>query len=641
MACAMSTHQEDTKGAGFVPPSRQHVRQSKEQYAEELRIESCAAQKEAFTSLAGRGAWEQCYTPSSEVGRESTSPQSLHNQLWRGVDSRAFKLFQQLFVERKDWVFPGNLRDADLSSPELFPNQHQHPTSYSIIGCLINPKRVRRLCETLGLIPEVRSEKEGLRSCSDPKVLMAVKYIFECLRPLKHQNNQDKNYRLLFVGAPSERVERTYAPIFKKLGMSAPSDIIGSIIHTRAAPLNSKSAAYDELRELTHQHFSSAYKALRQTHHEEQRYSVEQKELLDLLGAWDLFRASTLPRWVSRERSAEILGQCRTERERKRIETRLSETNTEIVQEYCGLLERSIEYFQGSVHFAKRRILKRLYKMCDRLPTTDQGRINPSPVDLQAMANSELKELRLDDIRAKGSYNRRDQMQLDELVVKHVGVFADLRRSLIWRANAIQGQLDIFEPARRKDANREQLVQSARDKLALPVERIERMCVKPFVQASTAIISANHALIEALKAGSRGDAREALSKMFFTTQVVSAMDASERLREALVNPKVDLSQALTNAKALLGTVYDRKHLYQEPTTFEQSSSATAFRARVQKVGRAIVRAHAALAKLVQHEAAQSSKPDLNLTSREGLVAALDKILEDSSLANFLEVESGS
>jgi hypothetical protein len=431
-------------------------------------------------------------------------------------------------------------------------------------------------------------------------------------------------------------VRKEYGPVFEKLGISAPQGILGSIMHTRVPPLSLKGSAYPELSEKTSQHFTSVYRALRQTHHEERQYTTEHKELLDLLGSWDLFRTSTLPNWITQDGLTRRLSLCSTDSQRKRITSETVRINDEVVKEYQGLIERSIQCFEGALHFSKLRILSRLYKMQKALPKTPEGRINRVPIDLQAVANAELKELRLEDIRAKGAYNRKDQTHLQEIVAKHVGIFADIRKALIMRANALQGRLPVFEHNPSKEADRASQAQSVLDKLKLPLQRLEQVEAKPFAQLRNAIASAYEELSVELHAGSRDGAKAALSKIFFATQVAAVIEATEGLRVKCVNPTEDLSAALLVAKTKLREVFDRQYLFKgEPTEFEKLAGPRSLRESVQRVGKSVVQAHAAYAEVIAREAKEDARASNRLKSRMTIVDSLDTVIEKAFFENLL------
>lgn len=575
---------QDSAGATNDRPhqssQQRHPRVSLHEVTQVVREDSIRNQQTIFSTFSQRGSWERNHTPVVELITISATSRnlSLHEatqlarEMYRRGESELFRIGQELFCDPEDIVIPGDLRKAATRGDLPVISKEASPEAYSQLG-LLYTKVPESLAVKLGLLrAKKRSARESITDCSTPRVVSGVKYIIDCLKPIGNRAPGRPNKVLLVIEKPSKRIEQQYATVFEALGISPDPRHIGSILHTRLANPSARHnrGLFPPQRHV--QYFATAYEALRKTFHEESRYEEEQQKLASIKASWERFCESELPRWVSEKKLGEYLSSCSTASEREKLLVMTAEENGAIRARYERLLDSSLDFFKASAHTEKRKIHDRFARMRQRLAESQTGRINPSPIALQEQANLALKQLRIEDIRIKGTFNLNDRNILQEAISAESGILADTHAALLDRANLLQGDLKLFSNKRLAPYEITREANSIRARLHISRDRLRAIHVRPFVSFRERLEVIDGELTEAIQNRDRNGAKEALAAMFLTTRLCTALTVAEDIKLAFLRSDEKLSEALQSALSTLSELRKKPFLFASPVGVERRST---------------------------------------------------------------------
>lgn len=500
-------------------------------------------QQNLFDRYSNRGSWAAVHTPLEQIGKTCTAAKkdSIHQQSWSSLPSRSFKLFQQLFCDREHFIVPANPKHIGEGLVPRFPLKEISPEWYSVLGCLVDPSRL-----TPALIRNLKLPSPAISTETTPSedpyaaTILALKYLWESLKPLPQNNNRKPNIRLLMFRDPAPAVIERYQQAAVDLGITIAPELKGTLFYIRGSVSADGSTDSRLLGPRHGQHFSSIHRAKRKTLHEGHHYSGEKQSLNSLLLRWEDFRDRELSQWVSRKQEEKLIESAFSPAEAQELRSSCHGINQRILTQYRSLLDVSLEALKHSVHPDKRKAEHRLEEMLMAVSGEQAQRINPNPAQLRIGANQTLLALRNEDITNKELYNSQDQYLVCQTIVRHQSVFESIRESIEQRAALVQEKRRLFNAPSLKQQEIYRASTALLSELALPIDGLRHIVVQPYLQYSVAIARSYQELQSALLAGKRDSAEDALFNMHSVTSLQHTQMAIESLLEALsadvINP---------------------------------------------------------------------------------------------------------
>ena len=569
-----------TPDATLDQPTKQKTpRVTNAAVALQAKSDSIARQKELYERHAGRGAWSANHTPLPELQEIAAFHRRLRTQQARDVvtatyyeiDSRAFRLAQELFVAPEHAVVPGDLRAAARTHLPSVVSKSDDPAAHSLAGLLFT-RVTEQLAVKMGWLEDrKRTAREVIIDCNTPRIATLAKYVGECLRPLGNRAPSRPNGIVLVVGRPTRATKDRYAPIFKELGITSPPDATGTIWYTRQAVASAKkdSSVFPPQRIV--QCFTNSFDALRKTHEEANQYHREKAEIRSLQNQWKHFSQATLKGWISVDALKQRLESCTTDAEKIRVKEESAEVNKRITDTYRAILQTSLRHFEGSIHREKRAVFNRLASMQATLDGSPTGRINPNPVLLRAEANIALQQLRNEDIRIKESYNRNDQALLEEQIKRDSDTLRNIALALRDKAHLLSDTERLYRDSTLAGVEHTREVRRLLGKLELSRDALEEIKLRPFITYRDTLLSYLDSFESHLRPGNFLQAQDALVSMFFVSRVFGAQRAIEELKVSLVRSDSDLSRELQVAKNRLHALATISPLLGSKQGIEQTS----------------------------------------------------------------------
>jgi hypothetical protein len=565
--------------------SKKTPRVTNAQVAEQVTSDSVAHQKKLYDTHIGRGSWTANHTQLRELAEISTTSRRLKPQDARAlaektyykIDSRTFRIAQELFVTPEHTVVPGDHRNTAKTQDPNIVSKFEDPAAHSVAG-LLYTRVTEPLATKMGwLEPRQRTAREVITDCNTPQVVALAKYTTECLRPLGNRAPSRPNSVVLVVGHPSSATKERYAPIFRELGITAPPDAVGTIWYTRQASASAKRDTSIFPPQRIVQCFTNSFDALRKTHEEANQYQKERQELASLQGSWKHFTSATLQGWISVDTLKQRLEVCPTEDAKTKVSQDANEVNKSITDAYRTLLDRSLEHFEGSVHREKRVVYNRLSAMKAKLDGSSTGRLNPNPVTLRAEANQALAQLRAEDIRVKNSYNISDQGLISERIKRDCDILRNSAISLRERAPLFTSGERVFTDKKMDQITRTVEVSRVLGKLGISRSELKEITLRPFTTYRDKILSCLNSFESHLRPGHFSQATDTLASMFFVCRVFGLQRNFEELKVSLVRSDSDLATELETAKSRLSTLITMDTLFPTKVGIEKTRAASDFK----------------------------------------------------------------
>lgn len=564
--------------------SKKTPRVTNAQVAEQVTSDSVAHQKKLYDTHIGRGSWAANHTPLPELAAISTSSRRLKAQDARAlaektyykVDSRTFRIAQELFVTPEHTVVPGDHRNAAKTQDPSIVSKYEDPAAHSVAG-LLYTRVTEPLATKMGwLEPRQRTAREVITDCNTAQVVALAKYATECLRPLGNRAPSRPNSIVLVVGHPSSATTERYAPIFKELGIAAPPDAVGTIWYTRQALASAKRDTSIFPPQRIVQCFTNSFDALRKTYEEANQYQKERQELASLQGDWKHFTSATLQGWISVDTLKQRLEACSTENAKTKVSQDANAVNTRITDAYRTLLDRSLKHFEGSVHREKRLVYNRLSAMKAKLDGSSTGRLNPNPVTLRAEANEALTQLRAEDIRVKNSYNTSDQGLIDERITCDREILRKTTNSLRNGAPSFTSSERVFTDRTMDQKTRTAEVSRVLGKLGISRSELKEIKLRPFTTYREKLLTCLNTFESHLRPGHFSRSTDTLASMFFVCRVFGSQRNLEELKVSLVRSDSDLATVLETAKSRLSALITMDTLFQTRLGIEKTKVASDF-----------------------------------------------------------------
>lgn len=548
----------------------------------QVTSDSIARQKALYEAHLGRGTWAANHTPLVELGeiaalhRRLRAPEArdLVVKTYYQVDSRAFRIAQELFVAPAYAVVPGDLRSAVKTHNPSVISKADDPTAHSLAGLLYS-RVPEQLAVKMGwLEPRKRTAREVIVDCNTPQVVTLAKYVGECLRPLGNRAPSKPNSIVLVVGHASRATRERFAPIFKELGITHPPDALGTIWYTRQAVASAKRDPSVFPPQRIVQCFTNSFDALRKTYEEANQYTREKSEIASLQNEWRHFSRATLRGWISVDTLQKRLDTCATDQAKAKTIDEATEVNKRITDAYAALLERSLRHFEGSLHREKRAVFNRLASMKAKLDASSSGRINPSPISLRAEANDALQQLRAEDIRIKESYNQNDQGLIQEQIKRDSECLRSTAVALRNNALLFSSSESVFTDKSLTESDRAREAARVFGKLGISRAALEEIKLRPFTTYRGRILTCVDSFESHLRPGHFSRAADSLAAMFFVCRVFAAQRVIEELKVSLVRSDSDLSRELQSAKSRLHALVTMGPLFNTPRGIERTAANT-------------------------------------------------------------------
>lgn len=546
----------------------------------QITTDSIVKQKELYESHAGRGAWSDNHTSLTELveiartgrGLRQQSAKSTAVDAYYQVDTRTYRIAQELFVTPEHAVVPGDLRVAAATQDPAVVSKFSDPGAHSLVG-LLYTRVTDALATKMGWIEDKkRTGREVIIDCNTLQVVALAKYTSECLQPLGNRAPSRPNAIVLVVGPAPRLTQQRYAPIFKELGITAPIDAIGTIWFTRksVAAAQQDTSVFPPQRIV--QCFTNSFDALRKTHEEANKYRSEVTELASLQNEWRHFTSATIKGWVSVEALRKRVDAASSEQAKAKVKEEAASVNKVITDGYQALLEKSLSLFEGTVHKEKKAVQKRLLDMKDKYEHSPTGRINPCPLTLRSQANDALHQLRAEDIRVKASYNSSDQNLIQERISKECDILRHTALGLRGNAEFLTGTERVFSDKQLGERERAHETRQILGKLGISAQALREIRLRPFTAYRDRIVTCIENFESHLIPGHYRQAKEALAKMFLVCKVFGAQRTVEELKVSLVRSDSDLSTELEKARARLSNLVTHRGLFNEPIAIETTSA---------------------------------------------------------------------
>lgn len=599
---------------GAEEPSPKVARITYAALEKQLHDQSITSQQELYSRFTARGSWQNNHTLLSELmsisveqrGLTVLQAQKLAIRSYYHGDSEAYRIAQELFTAPQDVVVPGNVRKQAMEQDPTIAKKASSPHLYSQLG-LLYTRVPESLAVNLGLLEErKRAPRESLTDCATPRVILGLKYFFECIQPVGNRAAGRPNRVVLTITPPTQRVQENYRDLFAEYGVEPSRAHIGSILYTRHAVPAARPDTSVFPRQRAVQYFATAYDALRKTFHENSQYASEEKHIAALQIDWKRFITTDLQSWISEKNLAQQLASCSTAAEKRKVEHAATELNNGIVQKYGELLDRSVQCFAGSVHREKQAVYKRIVAMKEKLEASSTGRINPNPISLQEGANQALKQLRVEDIRIKRSYNVNDQDLLRNTLDNEAAILSGIDAALRSNAHILEAKLRLFTSRTLKAYEIPREASGIKARLNIPLVQLKEIRLRPFVRFKEHISEGSLKLTAALERGNQGAAKEALALMFHATRLARATKTVEELKISLIGSGADLAQPLARARQQLEVLTQKTTLYARPTGIETTPEGANTEERIRSLKSEIVTLQEKYLLLMQRELSESS-----------------------------------
>lgn len=531
-------------------------------------------QRRIFDTFSIRGSWETAHIRLGDVGRglDADRRLSLHEQTWSAVPSRSFKMFQQLFCHPHDFVVPGNPLRLENGFRPSFPLKTTHPEWYSVLGCLVDPSLFSPSLTTKLHLPDGLANTAKTAYHESTATTLALKYLWESLRPLPQDNRRNPNCRLLVIGLPTTTIRERYQAALSHFDLPLTLPDAGSLLSIRSASPN-REAVHDLplFRPLTLQVFTSAYDALRKTVHESRGYSLEKRVLTPLYLRWHDFQRHDLPRWVSVQHDLKRREAAGTPDLAEQIALNHREINREITATYRSLLTDSLQALRHSTHTEKKVIAQRITAMLQHLDDRNGRRINPNPALLRISSNQALLLLRAEEISDISSYNSQDHYLLLRAVRRQETAIESVHQQLELNASTIHQKRRLFT-ARQLDSQ-ELYRETSRllHDLNLPMEPVRHLITQPHLSYGRHLTAAYASLNSALLIGNRDQTEDALLHLYGITSAHHAGMIIHRMM-------LELSQSLADREQIREGLRDLekasgvRHLFRQPLLFNGDSA---------------------------------------------------------------------
>jgi hypothetical protein len=549
----------------------------------QVTTDSIAKQKELYETHAGRGAWSHNHTPLTELMEIARSARALREHpakstaidAYYQVDTRTYRIAQELFVAPENAVVPGDLRVAAATHAPTVVSKFDDPGAHSLVG-LLYTRVTEALATKMGWIQEKkRTGREVIIDCNTPEVVALAKYTSECLQPLGNRAPSRPNAIVLVVDPATRLTRQRYEPIFKELGITPPADMTGTIWYTKNAISAAKRDTSVFPPQRIVQCFTNSFDALRKTHEEANQYRREKAELASLKNEWQHFVDATIKGWISVETLRQQIDAASSEQAKTKVQEEATSVNKAITDAYQTLLERSLKHFEGSVHREKRAVFNRLVDMKTKYENSPTGRINPNPITLRSQANQALQQLRAEDIRVKESYNTNDQDLIQERVQKDCAILRATALGLRNNSLRLTGTERVFTDKQLGERERADEVRQILGKLEISAQALREIRLRPFTAYRDRILTCLENFESHLAPGHYRQAKEALAKMFLVCKVFGAQRTVEELKVSLVRSDSDLSKELEKAKNRLLILISHATLFSQPIGIERTKSPTA------------------------------------------------------------------
>lgn len=609
-----------------------------------MREQSIQAQKKIFESVRGV-SWNSCHTPLSELQEISMLQRGLKRDVAERVvksayydgNSHGYRIGQELFVDPRDFVVPGDLRAEAASADPRAPRKEEKGAEkfYSQLG-LLYTQVPEFLAVALGALPAVpRSETQQIVDCSRPDVILTVKYYVERLMALGSRSLQRTeakaggiagvgkrerpNLLILPCGPAREGVDSLYLPLFRELGFEPPRDETGSLLFLRAKRPCADPIDVPFPPERVCQFFPTVYPALRKTLHEDRSYREESEVIQRLRTDWEAYRETSMAGWTSMEKFKQIEGSRLSAADKAQALHNAESRNAEIVARYNRMLDCSIEHFSGSRHKERGEIYETLVRMKAKLEESQTQRINPSPIILQIRGNDSRSDKRKVDIRVKNGYNSNDEDLLRSTIDDGAQRVAKIREALDQSPSIANRPASIFDA---QAISRSQIkIQAAAiiKDLAIPIELLEYKAdvacskVRPFTRYYESLMPVFEAVMQEVVNGRRAEVKGALARMRLMLDVCQADqlvnnlvgDLSERGRSDALVTIVD------NACTISAEIAARGPLFGSPCGVESRAVARETKAIFGRLAKTMKELQAQLVEMRQQEAQRpGALPDL-------------------------------
>jgi hypothetical protein len=543
-----------------------------------VKSDSIARQKALYEKHAGRGPWSNHHTPLTELAENASLGRGLRAQeahalavkTYYQTDTLSYRIAQELFVEPEHAVVPGDLRATAATQVPTVVSKFEDLGAHSFVG-LLYTRVPESLATKMGWLAERRrTAREVITDCNTPNVVALAKYTSECLRPLGNRSPSKTNAIVLVVDPPTRITQERYAPIFRELGITPPSDVTGTIWFTRNAVAAAKRDTSVFPPQRIVQCFTNSFDALRKTHEEANQYQRERTELSNLQNEWRHFVDATLKGWVSVETLRQRVDAAPSEQAKETARVEAAAVNKTITDAYQALLERSISHFDGSIHREKRTVYERLVDMKARCESSPTGRLNPNPLTLRASANNTLQQLRAEDIRIKDSYNRNDQDLIQERIKKDCDILRNTALGLRDNSSRLTGNERVFNDRRLSAQERVKEVGQILGKLGIAPQALREIRLRPFTTYRDRILNCLKKFESRLAPGQYHNAKEALAEIFLVCKVFGSQRILEELKVSLVRSDANLSTELDTAIKRLALLVAHKTLFTEPVGIEET-----------------------------------------------------------------------
>ena len=339
----------------------------------------------------------------------------LRQHIWDAMPNSRFKRFQEAFSYPHQFIVPA-FNIGERNSVTFVG--HQNFNTMSLEPCLVSADRIsEKLAVDLELVEfdenDERRPYQRLQKKAQPEAIARLKKTWESAVPL-----QQGHHRILTIQPSSAAVNDRYPDT------EGPSNAtVGTILYTREEENGRQQAQEqnDRPRQLTVQHFPSAYAAHRKTFHENHAYRREIDQLSQLQ---DDLRAlnGRLDRDWKRDTSETEKGEMRTEAQ-------------ESITQCRELLSACENKYKVQAH----DLLEHINDLQDSSNKTNVG---ASLAKMVAVINR--LQSRFEEMYPKGGFNEQDQMVLEAQIQNHERGIRRYRDNVQRNADVVHDGLQLF-----------------------------------------------------------------------------------------------------------------------------------------------------------------------------------------------------
>ena len=517
----------------------------------------------------------------------------LVEHLWNNLPASKFKRFQEAFCEKSDYCVPR----PNVAAPCVQYPSAAELNRCSLSACLVSPARIPfKLLVDLGIVTEPKNtltDIEALEIKSDPRVVAALKAVWEAAEPLGATNQRF----LVIQQVDTAKYPEATALTEDKLGCLLNIRENTSVQRVGTKRDRSQWQAPKQIPSF----FSSVYNALRSTDHESISYALETTSIEHLSQEWNDVTQRARQHWRA---------------------TAPADIKDALRAELVTLVSRSREELKGVSHELKKEAADAFTQLEKRLQ--DGSNNITTHVTTVEAAVRKLQQY-LDTVDRKTGHNTTDQSILIRTIQSAHQNFALVSNSLYGASCRLADDMSTkkegyFNQKHISTAARETAATTALTRLRIPINAITSIGHQPLRLFAQRIRGAYAELQNALIRQDAPAAKRALVKIVALTKIQRAHDVFEELRRYTVRGEVVPLKQLARSASSLRNLLVRRAIFEDTVIEEYQTAYEAIEQRVKILAMGLER---------------HNKKGLDLSQRAVMYSKLRVFLDEADLIEII------